>query len=70
MGRFREQPFLLVKAPAGRTCPYPGRNRVDIAEEPVALPNTSLVRGLLRDGSLQLVTPKAKKTVRESGRSK
>ncbi len=59
---------IKVKAPEGKTCPWPGRPGVVIGQKPVLVSLTHLVRRLLSDGSLEAV--KATEPVRKKSNSK
>jgi len=43
---------IRVKAPDGKSCPWPGRSGYTIGADAVELPNNHLVRRLVADGSL------------------
>jgi len=49
---------ILVQAPEGHTCPWPGHKEKSIGQEPVALPNDRVTRALLGDGSLVIARPR------------
>lgn len=51
--------LITVRAPEGKTCPWPGRKGNEIGVKPVPVRDSYLVRRLISDGSLEVVPVEA-----------
>jgi len=62
--------FITVRAPEGKTCPWPGRKGKYIGTKPERISDSNLVRRLISDLSLEVVpvvAGQAKKNTAKKG---